>query len=60
MRSYRKTSTTLRDARITRRAIESLKARLIQTFERVGPAEMTGYTAAEIIRSADAQPATVR
>ena len=53
MRRWRKTTQTLRDAKISRRALEALKASLVQTFERLGPSEMTGYTAAEIIRTAE-------
>lgn len=50
MRQWRKTAGEIRDKRNIRRGIETLRAALIETFERVGAAEMTGYTAADVVR----------
>jgi hypothetical protein len=52
MRGYRKTSGRKKLEKAFRRGFQALQADLLGVFQRIGKAEMNGYTAAEIVKNA--------
>jgi hypothetical protein len=54
MRWYRKTAQRRVLEKAYRRGLEALRADLLQHFQRIGKGEMTGYTAAEIVKNSAA------